>query len=115
MGLFDFFKKKATEEQPQTEEQQEGVLELDGVEVETDAQEADIVLDVEDGQDMNRAVHAVMDEEEIQIDRAGEDILYRGGCRESACGSGNRDYLRGRGRRGNPDGGGCGGGRSSSG
>ncbi|WP_337532223.1 hypothetical protein [Anaerotignum faecicola] len=34
MGLFDFFKKKATEEQPQTEEQQEGVLELDGVEVE---------------------------------------------------------------------------------
>lgn len=37
MGLFDFFKKKATEEQPQTEEQQEGVLELDGVEVETDA------------------------------------------------------------------------------
>lgn len=40
MGLFDFFKKKATEEQPQTEEQQEGVLELDGVEVETDAQDA---------------------------------------------------------------------------
>ena len=80
MGLFDFFKKKATEEQPQTEEQQEGVLELDGVEVETDAQDADIVLDVEDGQDMNRAVHAVMDEEEIQIDRAGEDIL----CREEA-------------------------------
>lgn len=77
MGLFDFFKKKATEEQPQTEEQQEGVLELDGVEVETDAQDADIVLDVEDGQDMNCAVHAVMDEEEIQIDRAGEDILYR--------------------------------------
>ena len=31
MGLFDFFKKKATEEQPQTEEQQEGVLELNGV------------------------------------------------------------------------------------
>lgn len=83
MGLFDFFKKKATEEKPQTEEQQEGVLELDGVEVETDAQEADIVLDVEDGQDMNRAVHAVMDEEEIQIDRAGEDILYREDAEEA--------------------------------
>lgn len=83
MGLFDFFKKKATEEQPQTEEQQEGVLELDGVEVETDAQEADIVLDVEDSQDMNRAVHAVMDEEEIQIDRAGEDILYREDAEEA--------------------------------
>ena len=83
MGLFDFFKKKATEEQPQTEEQQEGVLELDGVEVETDAQDADIVLDVEDGQDMNCAVHAVMDEEEIQIDRAGEDILYREDAEEA--------------------------------
>lgn len=83
MGLFDFFKKKATEEQPQTEKQQEGVLELDGVEVETDAQEADIVLDVEDGQDMNRAVHAVMDEEEIQIDRAGEDILYQEDAEEA--------------------------------
>ena len=67
MGLFDFLRKKATEEQPQTEEQQEGVLELDGVEVETDAQDADIVLDVEDGQDMNRAVHAVMDEEETRL------------------------------------------------
>ena len=77
MGLFDFFKKKTTEEQPQAEDRQEGVLELDGVEVETDTQDADIVLEVEDGRDMNGAVHAVMDEEEIQIDRAGEDILYR--------------------------------------
>ena len=82
MGLFDFFKKKTTEEQPQAEEQQEGVLELDGVEVETDTQDGDIVLDVEDGQDMNGAVHAVMDEEEIQIDRAGEDILYQEDAKE---------------------------------
>ena len=83
MGLFDFFKKKTTEEQPQAEEQQEGVLELDGVEVETDTQNADIVLEVEDGRDMNGAVHAVMDEEEIQIDRAGEDILYREDAEET--------------------------------
>ncbi len=74
MGLFDFFKKK-TEEQP--EEQKEGVFVSGGIEVETDTQDEDIVLEIEDGVDMNAAVHAVMNEEEIQIDRVGEDILYR--------------------------------------
>lgn len=82
MGLFDFFKKKTTTEEPKVEEQKEGVLELEGVEVETDTRDADIVLDVADEQDMNTAVHAVMDEEEIQIDRAGEDILYREDAKE---------------------------------
>ena len=77
MGLFDFFKKKTTTEEPKAEEQQDGVLELEGVEVETDAQDVDIVLEMESSQDVNTAVHAVMDDEEIQIDRAGEDILYR--------------------------------------
>ena len=74
MGLFDFFKKK-TEEQP--EEQKEGVFVSGGNEVETDTQDGDIVLEMENGVDMNAAVHAVMNEEEIQIDRVGEDILYR--------------------------------------
>ena len=37
MGLFDFFKKKPTEETP-AEEQREGVVEIDGVEVETDVE-----------------------------------------------------------------------------
>lgn len=37
MGLFDFFKKKPTEETP-VEEQREGVVEIDGVEVETDVE-----------------------------------------------------------------------------
>lgn len=74
MGLFDFFKKK-TEEQP--EEQKEGVFVSGGIEVETDTQDGDIVLEMENGVDMNAAVHAVMNEEEIQIDRVGEDILYR--------------------------------------
>ena len=37
MGLFDFFKKKPAEETP-VEEQREGVVEIDGVEVETDVE-----------------------------------------------------------------------------
>lgn len=77
MGLFDFFKKKSSEETPVVEEQREGVVEIDGVEVEADAQNEEIVLDVEGNKDMNAAVHEVMDEEEIQIDCANEDILYQ--------------------------------------
>ena len=77
MGLFDFFKKKSAEETPVVEEQREGVVEIDGVEVEADAQNEEIVLDVEGNKDMNAAVHEVMDEEEIQIDCANEDILYQ--------------------------------------
>lgn len=77
MGLFDFFKKKPTEETPAVEEQQEGVVEIEGLEVETTAENDEILLDVEGKKDMNDAVHAVMDEEEIQIDCAGEDILYQ--------------------------------------
>ncbi len=77
MGLFDFFKKKPAAETPAVEEQREGVVEIEGLEVETDTENDEIVLDVEGKKDMNDAVHAVMDEEEIQIDRAGEDILYQ--------------------------------------
>ena len=77
MGLFDFFKKKSAEETPVVEEQREGVVEIDGVDVEADAQNEEIVLDVEGNKDMNAAVHEVMDEEEIQIDCANEDILYQ--------------------------------------
>lgn len=78
MGLFDFFKKKTTTETPAVEEQREDVVELEGVEVEIDTQEdEEIVLDVDGNRDMNAAIHAVMDEEEIRIDRAGEDILYQ--------------------------------------
>ena len=48
MGLFDFFKKKPVEETP-VEEQREGVVEIDGVEVETDVEtemDADALIDV---------------------------------------------------------------------
>ena len=41
MGLFDFFKKKPTEETP-VEEQREGVVEIDGVEVETEVETEEI-------------------------------------------------------------------------
>lgn len=77
MGLFDFFKKKPIEEMPTVEEQQEGVVEIEGLEVETGTENDEILLDVEDKKDLNAAVHEVMDKEEIQIDRAGEDILYQ--------------------------------------
>lgn len=77
MGLFDFFKKKPTEETPAVEEQQKGVVEIEGLEVETETLEEEIVLDVEGEKDINAAVHAAMDEEEIQIDCANEDILYQ--------------------------------------
>lgn len=77
MGLFDFFKKKPKDETPAAEEQREGVMEIEGLEVETEPQKEEILLDVEGAKDMNAAVHAVMDEEEIQIDCANEDILYQ--------------------------------------
>lgn len=77
MGLFDFFKKKPTDETPAAEEQREGVVEIEGIEVETDTEKEEILLDVEGKKDVNAAVHAVMDEEEIQIDCANEDILYQ--------------------------------------
>ena len=41
MGLFDFFKKKPAAE-PVVEEQHEGVVEIDGVEVETDVETEEI-------------------------------------------------------------------------
>ena len=52
-------------------------MEIEGLEVETGTENDEIVLDVEGKKDMNDAVHAVMDEEEIQIDCANEDILYQ--------------------------------------
>lgn len=77
MGLFDFFKKKPTEETPVAEEQREGVVEIEGLEVETAAEDDGLLLDMAGKKDMNDAVHEAMDEEEIQIDCANEDILYR--------------------------------------
>lgn len=80
MGLFDFFKKKPTEET--SEEQREGVVEIEGLEVETAQEEDGLLLDMADKKDMNDAVHAAMDEEEIQIDCANEDILYQEGTED---------------------------------
>jgi len=63
MGLFDFFKKKPTEETP-VEEQREGVVEIDGVEVETDVETEEI------------SVEELEAEIEIEfVDEDGEELL----------------------------------------
>ena len=91
MGLFDFFKKKPVEETP-VEEQREGVVEIDGVEVETDVEteeisaeeleaEAEIELEFidEDGEELLTAE----DEEEAEAvleeltDMAGEILAEK--------------------------------------
>ncbi len=63
MGLFDFFKKKPVEETP-IEEQREGVVEIDGVEVETDVETEEI------------SVEELEAEIEIEfVDEDGEELL----------------------------------------
>ena len=65
MGLFDFFKKKPVEETP-VEEQREGVVEIDGVEVETDVETEEI------------SAEELEAESEIEIefvDEDGEELL----------------------------------------
>lgn len=65
MGLFDFFKKKPVEETP-VEEQREGVVEIDGVEVETDVETEEI------------SAEELEAEAEIEIefvDEDGEELL----------------------------------------
>ncbi len=80
MGLFDFFKKK---EEPTAEEtpQQEGVFSEEGISVEVKQEEAEpIVLHVEEELEtttaINRAVHEVMDEEEVEFHERGVGKLY---------------------------------------
>lgn len=80
MGLFDFMKKK--EDTPKPEETQ-GVLEIEGLEVEQpteeDTEETTLVLKqgADETASISQAVHEMMGEEEIQIYRASEDILYQ--------------------------------------
>ena len=63
MGLFDFFKKKPAAE-PVVEEQREGVVEIDGVEVETDVETEEI------------SVEELEAEIEIEfVDEDGEELL----------------------------------------
>ena len=89
MGLFDFLKKKTVEE-PTVEEQQEGVVELDGVEVETDVEieeisaeeleaEIEIAFVDEDGEELLTAENE--DEAEALLeeltDMAGEILAEK--------------------------------------
>ncbi|MDO4531101.1 MAG: hypothetical protein Q4C06_03895, partial [Bacillota bacterium] len=65
MGLFDFFKKKTTEEAP-VEEQREGVVEIDGVEVETDVEIEEISAE---------ELEAEAEIEITFVDEEGEELL----------------------------------------
>lgn len=81
MGLFDFFKKKE-ENMPKPEEQQEGLLEIEGLELEQPAEEnEEIVLVLEEGESetaaISHAVHEMMGENDIEIHRATPDVLYQ--------------------------------------
>lgn len=81
MGLFDFFKKK-TKDELFAEEKEEGIIELEGIEVETPQENTqNFVLEVEDGVDkaaaVEQAVGKAMGTEEIQIYRASDDTLYQ--------------------------------------
>ncbi len=67
MGLFDFFKKKPTE-QTQIEQQQDGVFEVDGLEVETVVVEDEILLDDLETED------EAEDGEEQPVADAAEDV-----------------------------------------
>lgn len=71
MGLFDFFKKKE-ENMPKPEEQQEGVLEIEGLELEQPVEEnEEVVLVLEEGESetaaISHAVHEMMGENDIEI------------------------------------------------
>ena len=65
MGLFDFFKKKPAAE-PVVEEQREGVVEIDGVEVETDVETEEISVE---------ELEAVAEIEIEFVDEDGEELL----------------------------------------
>ena len=89
MGFFDFLKGKKKEE-PRPEEQAEGLFEIEGVTVEAGDQvgEEEIVLhmnqELQSSDAIQQAIHEVMDEEEISIDRAGVDKLYQEGVAKKA-------------------------------
>lgn len=81
MGLFDFMKKKGDAPKP---EDAQSMLEIEGPDTEQaaeDAEQATLVL--KEGADeaaaIGQAVHEMMGEEEIQIYRASEDVLYQEG------------------------------------
>lgn len=80
MGLFDFFKKKETEMTP-AEEQREGVVEIDGVEVETGVETEEISveeLEAEGEIEMDFADAEEEETEEIEellTETAAEEIL----------------------------------------
>lgn len=72
MGLFDFFKKKPTEEKP-AEEQKAGILEADGIEVETVEIEDEIAL--EDAEKLEEPSFDFEDDADEATDEAAEEAV----------------------------------------
>lgn len=85
MGFFDFFKNKNTDV-PENDQPIEGMIEVGGLTVESGQETDEIVLHIDEALNeadptaaLNIAVHEVMDDEEISIDRASADTLYQEG------------------------------------
>lgn len=74
MGLFDFFKKKPMEEKP-AEEQKEGILEADGIEVETVVIEDEIAF--EEAEKLEEPSFDFEDEDDADetVDEATEEVV----------------------------------------
>ncbi len=82
MGLFDFWKKKTQEETTVEETELNDVLEIEGIEVETNTEDndQDIVFHVDENKStttaINQAVGQVMDDEPIEFHQKAGGVLY---------------------------------------
>ena len=82
MGLFDFWKKKTKEEANVEQTEKNDILEIEGIEVETNTQDdnQDIVFHVDENKSttsaINQAVGKVMDDEPIEFHQKAGGTLY---------------------------------------
>ncbi len=82
MGLFDFWKKKTKEETNVEQTETNDILEIEGIEVETNTQDddQDIVFHVDENKSttsaINQAVGEVMDDEPIEFHQKAGGTLY---------------------------------------
>lgn len=82
MGLFDFFKKKETETTP-TEEQREGVVEIDGVEVETAVETEEISVEELEAESEIEMDFVDAEEEETEDKEEKEELLTEESAEET--------------------------------
>ncbi len=80
MGLFDFWKKKTNDEPVAQDTEQETLLEVEGLEIEIETDDEDIVFHVDENASttsaINQAVAQVMDEEPIEFHQKSAGTLY---------------------------------------